>query len=216
MKRNLPRIFVVATVDVATGSDFPDRTSEVLSAGGQGCAVQLRAHGLPGGRVFDLAGDLRERTRRSGAGLWINDRVDVALVIGADGVQLGARSLDPDAARRVLGRSCWIGRSIHTPEEVGSAEADVYLLGNIFETPSHPERAALGLAAVREAASAGRPIVAIGGMTAERTREVIEAGAWGIAVSSGVWGARDPAAAIARYARALAEAEHVGQRIEPN
>jgi thiamine-phosphate diphosphorylase len=160
--------------------------------------------------VLDLAGDLREMARRSDARLWINDRIDVALVIRADGVQLGARSLDPDGARRVLGRSCWIGRSIHTSEEVGLVEADVYVLGNIFETASHPERAALGVAAVREAARFGRPIVAIGGITPERTREVVEAGAWGIAVSSGVWGARDPAAAMVRYARALDEAECVG------
>ena len=117
--------------------------------------------------------------------------------------------MDPGSARRLLGRSCWIGRSIHAAAEDGPLEADVYLLGNIFDTASHPRRAPLGVAEVRAAANTGRPIVGIGGITPERTREVIEAGACGVAVLSGVWAAKDPAAATARYVQALEAAASV-------
>ncbi len=202
-------MFILTNDGVAGQPGFQERAERILAVGGPRCAVQLRAHGLRGGSVMDLAGYLRGLTRRYEAGLWMNDRVDVALAVRADGVQLGARSMDPGSARRLLGRSCWIGRSIHAAAEVGPLEADVYLLGNVFHTASHPGRAPLGVAEVRAAADTGRPIVGIGGITPERTREVIEAGACGVAVLSGVWAAKDPAAAMARYVQALEAAASV-------
>ncbi len=203
MRMKLPRLFIVTNADIAGKRSFREQVEQVLAEGGALCAVQLRAHGIPGKRVLEMAAELWGMTRRNQAGLWINDRIDVAAAVRADGVQLGSRSLDPARARRVLGRSCWIGRSIHAAAEIGSVEADLYLLGNIFETSSHPERAALGVGEVERAVRTGRPILGIGGVTPERTREVIDAGAWGVAVSSGVWGARDPAAATRRYLQAL-------------
>jgi thiamine-phosphate diphosphorylase len=217
MKQVLPRLFIVANGDVAVERGFQEQVGQVLAVGGPLCAVQLRAHGLRGRRVLDLAGGLRELTRRNDAVLWVNDRIDVAAAVRADGVQLGSRSLDLDSARRVLGQSCWIGRSIHAAAEVGLVGADIYVLGNIFETASHPGRAPLGVVAVHEAARSGRPIVGIGGITRERTREVIEAGAWGIAVSSGVWEAGDPAAETMRYIQAIEAAVSSGTaRTEPD
>jgi thiamine-phosphate diphosphorylase len=215
MRQRLPRLLIVANADIAGKRGFRKQLEQVLAVGGALCAVQLRAHGIPGKRVLELAADLWAMTRRNQAGLWINDRIDVAAAVRADGVQLGSRSLDPDSARRVLGRSCWIGRSIHAAAEVGLVVADVYLLGNIFETSSHPERAALGVGEVEQAVRAGRPILGIGGITPERTLEVIDAGAWGVAVSSGLWGARDPAAATRRYVRALEVALSSGSANQP-
>jgi len=203
MRRELPRLFIVTNAGVAGERFFWEQVERVSAVGGPLCAVQLRAHGISGRTVLALAADLRAITRRHRVGLWINDRIDVAVAVRADGVQLGSRSLDPALARRVLGRSCWIGRSIHAAAEVGSVGADVYLLGNIFETSSHPERAPLGVGVVEQAVRAGRPILGIGGITPERAREVMDAGAWGVAVSSGVWGARDPPAATGRYVQAL-------------
>jgi thiamine monophosphate synthase len=95
--------------------------------------------------------------------------------------------------------------------EVEATDADVYLLGNVYETASHPERPPVGLTAIRAASEAGRPIVGIGGITPDRAREVVEAGAWGVAVLSGVWEATDAATATARYLSALSDAASLGR-----
>ncbi len=145
------------------------------------------------------------------AGLWINDRVDLAMAVRADGIQLGARSLPVGVARWLLGRSAWVGQSVHEVEAAAACEADVALLGNIYATESHPDREALGIQAVRRASSLPRPIVAIGGITPERAAEVVDAGAWGVAVLSGVWRESDAAAAVRRYLHALESASQGGQ-----
>jgi thiamine-phosphate pyrophosphorylase len=204
----IPRLFWVTNDEVVAGADFIEHARAVMTAAGSACAIQLRAHGLSGRRFCELAARLRELTGETGAGFWINDRVDVALALRADGAQLGRRSLPVDAARRLLGRGCRIGWSAHDPSEVEARladGADVVVLGNIYATASHPERAPLGSEAVRRACSSGRPIVAIGGISPERVREVIAAGAWGVAVLSGVWWVTDPAAAANRYVRILGE-----------
>jgi len=203
LKRDCPRLFILTNEEVARRVGFDERLEQVLAMGGRLCAVQLRAHGLRGSAVYDLAGKLRRLTERHDAGLWINDRIDVAITIRADGVQLGSRSMDTGSVRRLAGCSAWIGRSVHAATEVAATEADVYVLGNVYETTSHPGRPPLGLKAIRAAVEAGRPIIGIGGITPERAREVVEAGAWGIAVLDGVWASRDAATATARYLSAL-------------
>jgi thiamine-phosphate pyrophosphorylase len=203
LNRKLPRLFIVTDDAVVERPDFHELARGVLEAADSRCALQIRAQRLDGGRFLNLARQLGEVASRSGAGLWINDRVDVALAVRAGGLQLGSRSVATESARRLLGRDVLIGRSIHSAEEAFTAEADVLVLGNLYLTDSHPERAALGLAPVREAADASRPIVGIGGITPERTGEVIEAGAWGIAVVGGIWHVPDPIAAVGRYLRAL-------------
>lgn len=206
LRSRIPRIFWVTNDRVATAPDFLGRARAAMAAGGGECAVQLRGHGLSGRRLTELALALAESTAATGAGVWVNDRVDVAIAVRAEGVQLGRRSLPLQAARALLGRSCWLGASVHTP---GEAErrfeegADVVVLGSVFPTSSHPERGALGLEAVRVAAASGRPIVAIGGIGIERVQETIEAGAWGIAVLSGLWDHDDPAARAGAYAEAV-------------
>jgi thiamine-phosphate pyrophosphorylase len=94
--------------------------------------------------------------------------------------------------------SGWIGRSVHSADEAARAVeegADFLLVGNIYETASHPGRPAAGLALVRAAAALGRPVIAIGGVDAGRVREVRAAGAYGVAAISALWRAADPAAA---------------------
>jgi thiamine-phosphate diphosphorylase len=209
LKRACPRLFLVTSDETAGRPGFAERVERVLAVGGGVCAVQLRAHGLRGGALYDLGRELRRLTLSHGAALWINDRVDVAIAVRADGVQLGSRSMDSGTAGRLLGRCCWSGRSVHSVEEVEATSADVYLLGNIYETASHPGRPSLGLQAVRAAARTGRPIIGIGGITPERAREVIGAGAWGVAVLSGVWGANDVVVATTRYLSALGDAASV-------
>ncbi len=179
-----------------------------MRAAGEGAALQLRAHGVDGRTLLREAERLARVARESGCQLWVNDRVDVALTVRAAGVQLGSASMPTADARRQLGHAVWIGRSVHAPEETEAAldeGADVAVLGHVFATASHPDRSPLGVDAVRRA-GAGRPIVAIGGISVERVKEVVNAGAWGVAVLSGVWDTANPAAAVRRYKRALRQA----------
>lgn len=209
MRRSLPRLILVTDDRVVEGPEFLARAREALTAGGLGCALQLRAQRQGGARLWALARQLKDEADVSGSTLWINDRLDVALVVRAHGVQLGRRALSASAAKRLLGEDVWIGASVHSPLEAAEAltgGADLAVLGNIYETSSHPEREPLGVDAVRRAADGGRSIVAIGGITPERAAEVMEAGACGVAVLGGVWLAGDTAAAVRLYRQAIAGA----------
>lgn len=208
LSRPLPRLFLVTSDEVVADSAFLERAAAALAAGGPDCALQLRAHGATGGRLYQAARLLKAAVQDSGGSLWLNDRLDVALAVAADGVQLGGRSLQVEVARRLLGSSYWIGASVHDPAAARESlrrGADIAVLGNVYATTSHPERPPLGLEALRRAA-VDRPIVAIGGITPERVEEVVEVGAWGVAVLSGVWGAEDVVGAVASYRQALASA----------
>lgn len=190
---------------VAARPDFVKAAREVLEAGASRVVLHLRSPGASGRRMFALAAELVPASRAAGARLLVNDRVDVALAAGADGVQLGRRSLCPADARRLLGPDAWIGASVRGGEEgaacVGGG-ADFLVVGTIYATPSHPGRAGAGPGRIREMVGLGVPLVAIGGVTVDRVDEVRRAGAAGVAVIRGVWGAARPGTAIEEYLRA--------------
>ncbi|HSD50138.1 MAG TPA: thiamine phosphate synthase, partial [Candidatus Methylomirabilis sp.] len=148
---------------------------QALAAGVQ--AVQLREKDLSTRDLYHLAEKLLAKTRAAGAALLINDRVDVAMALAADGVHLTRRSLPPRESRELLGPDRLIGVSCHTLADVREAEdggADFVVLGPIFETAS---KAAYGppltTAPVRKArATTGLPILAIGGIQLTRVPEV--------------------------------------------
>lgn len=160
-------------------------------------AVQLREKDLPAAELFLLAGQLRSLTRRYAARLLINDRIDIALAVEADGVHLGAGSLPVAEARRLLGPQKLIGYSAHCLEELSSAEsdgADFVTFSPIFHTPS---KAAWGppqgIERLRQACRASRlPVFALGGIQQEHLPEVLAAGAHGVAVISAILAAADP------------------------
>jgi thiamine-phosphate diphosphorylase len=130
----------------------------------------------------------------------VNDRVDVALAVGADGVQLGRRGLPAADARRLAGAERLIGVSVHTSSEADEAReggADFVLVGNVYATGSHPGRAGIGVRAL--AAFAGPARIAIGGVTPERVAELRDAGVQGVAAIRGVWDAPSPARAVRSY-----------------
>ncbi len=168
----------------------------------------MRGHATAGRRLWEVARALVD----AGAAVVVNDRVDVALATGARGVQLGRRSLALGDVRRLVG-AAWVGYSAHAAHEVADAAArgaDWVFLGPVWATASHPGAAPAGLGALRAAAGGGAvagigalPVVAIGGVTPGRVADALAAGAHGVAVLSGVWGAADPAAAAAAYAAAL-------------
>jgi thiamine-phosphate pyrophosphorylase len=163
-------------------------------------AVQLREKDLPARDLFHLATDLRALTARHRARLFVNDRVDVALAVGADGVHLPGAGLPPAAARALVGPERLVGVSTHSAEEAEAAApegADLVVFGPIYDTPSkRPFGAPRGLAELTAACRKTRlPVIAIGGVTAARVPELREAGAAGVAVIRALLEAQDPAAA---------------------
>ncbi|MEO8601662.1 MAG: thiamine phosphate synthase, partial [bacterium] len=144
---------------------------------------------------------LRQLTARAGAALIINDRVDVALACGADGVHLPRHGMHIAEARALLGPARVIGVSTHAPSEVADAAtagADFAVIGPIFDTPSkHQYGAPLGLAALSAARAVAPtlPLFAIGGIDAGNAAAARQHGADGVAVIRAVLGANDPRAA---------------------
>jgi thiamine-phosphate pyrophosphorylase len=182
---------------------------ECLGAGLR--AVQLREKDLEVRALLALAEPLREATRRHGARLLINDRADVALAVGADGVQRTHTSLPVAALRGITPPGFLIGASAHsTPEarEAATEGADFVVFGPVYDTPSKRRYGPpQGLAALEAAAAATpRPLLAVGGITPERVREVRAAGAAGVAVIGAVYGAARPADATKAFLDVLGSA----------
>lgn len=175
--------------------------------GGVG-AVQLREKDLGGGELFTLAEKTRALCDRYKAALLINDRIDVALAVDAAGVQLGKLSLPIETARTLLGRSKWIGASIHSMEEVLPAQrsgADFLVFGPVYFTPSKAGYGApQGLAALKTIVEASTiPVYGIGGITEENVVAVRETGARGIALIAGIIAAPEPRDSARRLAQLL-------------
>ncbi|MDP3911289.1 MAG: thiamine phosphate synthase [Gemmatimonadales bacterium] len=186
-----------------------DSVEECLGAGLR--AVQLREKDLPVRDLLGLASPLREATRRHGARLLVNDRADVAFAVEADGVQRTHDSLPVAALRAVAPPGFLIGASVHSLDEAREAAgqgADFLVFGPVFETPS--KRAygpPQGIESLRRvAAQVAAPVIAIGGITPGRTREVLKAGATGVAVISAILGAERPAEATKAFLDALGRA----------
>jgi thiamine-phosphate pyrophosphorylase len=170
-------------------------------------AVQLREKDLGGRALVELARPLRDVTAAAGVALYVNDRIDVALAVGADGVHLGGTSLTP-ADVRVLAPALAIGVSAHriADVEAGAGQASFAVFGPIRDTPS--KRALgqpVGLEPLAEAARLPLPLLAIGGIDAADTvAEVVAAGAHGVACIRAIMEAADPAQALQSLAVALA------------
>jgi len=164
-----------------------------------GAAVAVHLRGRISAREMIAVAD-RLRPLLGEAKLFINDRVDIARLVHADGVHLPAGGLPTAAARRLLPETTLIGRSAHSVEETRDAlrdGADYCFLGPIFATASHADRAAVGIAGIR---AVGRgPVVGIGGITPELASACRAAGATGVAAITALWDAADPGAAAERF-----------------
>lgn len=165
-------------------------------------AVQLREKDLPAAELYPLASELRTLTRACGARLLINDRVDVALAVDADGVHLGGHSLPTRVARALLGPDRLLGVSTHRLAEIAVAAtegADFVTFGPIFPTPSKlPFGAPLGTAILGQAClNPPLPVFALGGTTPARLPEIRAAGCRHLALIGAILGADDPRAVSA-------------------
>ena len=166
-------------------------------------AVQIREKDLEGGELFRLAERVQRLCKRYRAALFINDRIDVALSVQADGVQLGKNSLPLNIARELLGRERMIGASTHSLAEASEAQhqgADFILFGPVFFTPSKAVYGApQGLAALRKIVeNISVPVYAIGGVNAQNVEEVMNLGVHGVALISAVMAELDPKASTRR------------------
>ncbi|WP_262105609.1 thiamine phosphate synthase [Arthrobacter sp. Marseille-P9274] len=179
--------------------------------------IQLRDKSLDAAEELDLLHILAEVAARH-TGLWsVNDRADLAAVAGAPVFHAGQRDLPPSAARSVLSNGAAggavIGRSTHTPAQVGAAledaDVDYFCTGPVWATPTKPGRTAVGLELVAEAAAqsaavdSAKPWFAIGGIGLDNIAEVTGAGARRVVVVRAITDADDPAAAAAKLKAAL-------------
>jgi thiamine-phosphate pyrophosphorylase len=186
----------VTDAEVLAAPDFGVRAAAIAAAG-SAVALHARDRAAGGAALARAAARLLALARPAEAAVFVSGRPDVAAALGAQGVQLAAEDLAPADARRILPAG-WIGRSVHTAAEAAAAVdegADYLLVGNVYQTASHPGRPAAGLDLVRAAAALGRPVIAIGGIDAARAEAVRQAGAWGVASVAALWRAPDPAAA---------------------
>ena len=170
--------------------------------------VQLRDKELDDDSLLEAAARFRSICAEHGALFWLNDRPDLALAAGADGVHVGQDDEPPGAVRERLGDELLIGLSTHSPEQFDAAlgsDADQLSVGPVWETPTKAGRPAAGLEYVRHAAErgAGVPWFAIGGIDAGNVGQVVEAGATRVVVVRAIRDARDPEVAAARLRAAL-------------
>jgi thiamine-phosphate pyrophosphorylase len=173
--------------------------------------VQLRDDLTPTGELIAIARRLCAALAATGTPLIVNNRLDVARAAGADGVHVGALDAPPELARAVVGRGGLVGVSVTSSarlEEIDRSLVDYLGVGPIFGTATKPNAdppiGVAGLAAIR--ARTSLPIVAIGGIDEDRAREVMAAGADGVAVVSAICAADDPRAAASRLALIVDEA----------
>jgi thiamine-phosphate pyrophosphorylase len=159
--------------------------------------VQLREKSLTDGALLEVATGCARLCARLGVPFIVNDRVDIALAAGADGVHVGQDDLSVNAARELLGADRVIGLSTHSDAQIDAAGGADYLgVGPIHETPTKPGREAVGTELVRYAAAhAAVPFFAIGGLDPTNVGDAIRAGARGVSVLRWVTRSDDPARA---------------------
>lgn len=208
----LPRLYAILDIDCLAGLHTGTAISSMqvadyakaLVAGGV-TLLQYRAKSLSAREMLSHSRELK-RILSPSVKLVMNDRADLSLAAGFDGVHLGQDDLSPEGARKVVGEQHWIGVSTHNVEQLGIADtspADYLAIGPIFGTQSKqnpdPIVGLEGLRAARKATS--KPLVAIGGITRQNGRSVIDAGADSVAVISDL--VNDPRRSAEEFLRIL-------------
>jgi thiamine-phosphate pyrophosphorylase len=206
MKATLGRLHVI------TDTVIQDRYGHVelarLAIAGGADTIQFRDKSLGAREAIEIASAIRDLCRDSHVTLIINDRVDIAMAVDAEGVHLGQRDLPIADARSLLGPSKLIGGTAANLDEARQVErdgADYVGFGHIYPTTSkHKPGEPKGAALLRRVCTAvGIPVIGIGGIDVPNLGPVVDAGAWGVAVIGAVCKTPDPAAAAARLAAEL-------------
>ena len=202
-----PCLCLVTDRSVGGEATLVTRVAEAVAGGVD--LVQVREKDLHGAQLLDLA--LRLRDAIGGRALLVvNERVDVAAALPAEGVQLGEDAIPVAAARRILGPDMLIGRSVHSvegAERAVSDGADFLVVGTMFASRSHPGEEPTGPDLVKRIVRRCQlPSIGIGGITKDNCRQVIEAGATGVAVITGILAAPSPGEAARNLKEALVAA----------
>ncbi|HEX6255931.1 MAG TPA: thiamine phosphate synthase [Euzebyales bacterium] len=202
-------LYLVTDPDLIGDRDLVDVVMAAVD-GGATC-VQLRDKRATTRQLVEIGERLRAVLAPRGVPLVINDRVDVALAVGADGVHVGRDDMDPVTARALLGPEAIVGLSVESPADVERAEdlaVDYLGVSPVFDTPTKPDTLDAwgldGLARVRR--QSHHTIVAIGGIDRDTVADVAAAGADAVAVVSAVCAAVDPRAAAAELVTRFSEA----------
>ncbi|MDK2870340.1 MAG: thiamine-phosphate pyrophosphorylase [Pyrococcus sp.] len=161
---------------------------------GGATAIQMRIKNAPTREMYEIGKTLRQLTREYDALFFVDDRVDVALAVDADGVQLGPEDMPIEVAKEIA-LNLIIGASVYSLEEALEAEkkgADYLGAGSVFPTKTKEDARVIGLEGLRKIVESVKiPVVAIGGINKDNAREVLKTGVDGIAVISAVMGAED-------------------------
>ena len=210
MNINEWQTYLVTAAGRSAGRTTPEVVAAALDGGID--VVQLRDKGSTDRERYETGLRLRELTEAAGVPLLVNDRIDLAAAVDADGVHLGQSDLPVSVARERLGDSAVVGVSASTVAEARNAEAagaDYLGVGAVYATTSKdvPDEEN-GIGTDRIAAIAGEvdvPVIGIGGIDAGNAAPVVEAGATGVAALSAITAADDPEAATAALAEAVAD-----------
>jgi thiamine-phosphate diphosphorylase len=204
-----PSLYVILDRSAALGRDLMDMLAAAVAGGCR--MVQLREKEWPAGRLWPLAERLRTRCAADGVTFIVNDRLDLALALDADGVHLGQDDLPASRARPLLRPGMILGVSTHDVWQARAAladGADYIAVGSMFPTPTKADFQLVGPGLIRTLrAEIPVPLVGIGGITHDNVQEVIQAGADGVAVISAVGAAGDPRAACSRFLKLVRAAQ---------
>jgi thiamine-phosphate pyrophosphorylase len=214
---SFPSLYVILDADLAAraGWSVPDLARACLRGGAK--LFQVRAKALGAARFLETAREVVSHARAAGALVIVNDRADLAVLSGADGVHVGQEDLAVADVRRLFRGLAHVGLSTHTPPQVAQAVttgATYVAVGPVFGTTTKQTGyAAVGLDLVSEACrvvaaadgAAPRPVVAIGGITLERAPDVLAAGASSVAVISDILSSGDPEARVRAYVERLGD-----------
>jgi len=209
-------LYVITDPALSRGRSHIEVARAALEGGAD--AIQIRDKSSTAYNLSRVTAEIQPLARKFGAALVVNDRVDVALVTGADGAHVGQDDLPVREARRLLPRPCLIGVSAATREQAKRAQkegADYVGVGPVFRTASKPGAGEpLGLDALAQiAAAVSIPVVAIGGINADNVLQVFEAGASGAAVISAVVAAEDISAAARALKRLIVGSRRAARSI---
>lgn len=207
------KLYLITDRTQTAGRELPAVIAEALTGGVR--SVQLREKDLSARQQLELAVQLRTLTREHNARLLINERIDIALAVGADGVQVGAGSLPVTEVRRLLGPELLIGYSAHTLGEALQAErdgADFVTFGPVYRTPSKLKYGEpVGIAQLAEVVSSlGIPVFALGGVKEASIPAVMATGCHGVALISAIISDPDPKTATGFLLEKIEK--HVTQR----
>lgn len=200
-------LYVITDEKIGLGRSHLFLAEEALKGGAT--VIQLRDKEKSGRELYRIGVKLREITKKYKALFIVNDRLDIALAVGADGVHLGMNDLPISVARRIAGNNFIIGASVTSPEEAVLAEkegADYISAQSIFETSSKEDVKVVGLEGLKAIVKVSSlPVIAIGGINKDNIRDVMKTGVKGIAVISAIVSKEDVKSAAEELKRIIRE-----------